>query len=237
MRRVLAALAMVAVASGCSPRTAPGTTVFAASSLKAPFEELGALLEQRDPTAEVAFNFAGSSDLVAQIQQGARADVLATADEATMAATDLSGATIFATNTMTIVVPADNPGEVGGLSDLTDPALLVVVCAPQVPCGAATARIEQSSGIDIAADSEEGSVADVLGKIRSGQADAGVVYTSDVVTAGSDVRGIGIPRAVNTVNRYPIATVGDDRIGRAFVDLVLSDRGRAVLRDAGFGVP
>jgi molybdate transport system substrate-binding protein len=228
---------LVAVISGCSPQPSPDTTVFAASSLKPAFEQLAALLEQEDGTAEVAFNFAGSADLVAQIQQGARADVLATADESTMTAAGLPATTIFATNTMTIVVPADNPGDVQTLSDLADPDLLVVVCAPQVPCGAATVRVEDASGVDIATDSEEGSVADVLGKVRSGQADAGVVYTSDVATAGSDVRGIDIPQAVNTVNRYPIAVLGDDPLARRFVDLVLSEQGRAVMRDAGFGLP
>jgi molybdate transport system substrate-binding protein len=237
VRRALAAASLAAVTAGCSPQPSPDTTVFAASSLKPAFEELGALLEQHDGTAKVAFNFAGSADLVAQIQQGARADVLATADETTMAAAGLPPATIFATNTMTIAVPADNPGEVQTLSDLADPGLLVVVCAPQVPCGAATERVEDASGVVIATDSEEGSVADVLGKVRSGQADAGVVYTSDVVTAGAGVRAIDIPPAVNTVNRYPIATVGDDPLAREFVDLVLSERGRAVMRDAGFGLP
>ena len=136
---------------------------------------------------------------------------------------------------MTIVVPAGNPGGVHGLSDLADPDLFVVICAPQVPCGAATATIEQASGVRISADSEESAVSDVLGKVRSGQADAGIVYASDLVTAGEGVEQVIIPAAVNATNAYLIAAVTP--AGRQFVDLVLSDAGQTVLRDDGFGPP
>ncbi len=237
MRALIATLILTLATTACSAPDEPEVTVFAASSLKVPFERLEAVFEQNNPGSSITFNFAGSADLVAQIQQGARADVLATADEATMDASGLTGAQIFATNTMQIVVPAGNPGRVTGLADLASPDLLVVVCAPQVPCGAATSRIEARSGIDISADSEENSVTDVLGKVRAGEADAGIVYASDVRTAGPAVDAIPIATGDNTVNRYPIVQVSEDPQAREFVDLVLSPQGRDVLRETGFGPP
>lgn len=136
---------------------------------------------------------------------------------------------------MQVVVPATNPGRVESFTDLADPGLNVVVCAPQVPCGAATVRIERTSGVDISADSEEASATDVLNKIVTGQADAAVVYSSDVVTAPDSVTGIAIPPEINTINRYPIAALDDS--GATFVDLVLSEDGRRILRANGFGLP
>ncbi len=237
MKALVAALILPLATAGCSGPERPGVTVLAASSLKVPFERLETAFEKANPGSQITVNFAGSAELVTQIQQGARADVLATADEATMDSSELTGAQIFATNTMSIVVPADNPGNVTGLADLERPELLVVVCAPQVPCGAATSRIEASSGIDIWADSEESSVTDVLGKVRTGEADAGIVYASDVQAASPQVKAISIPVRYNTVNRYPIALVSEDPQARAFIDLVLSPQGRRVLRETGFGPP
>lgn len=139
----------------------------------------------------------------------------------------------FATNTMTIVVPEGNPGEVRGIADLSNPDLTVVICAPQVPCGAATVAVEQAAGVDIAADSEESAVADVLGKVSSGQADAGIVYESDLGSAA--VTGVVIPDAVNATNTYLIAA--RDARGREFLDTVASEQGQQVLADDGFGPP
>ncbi len=231
MRLALVCAALVLAGCGTSDNT---VTVFAASSLKAPFTELGRLYEQQHPGTTVAFSFAGSADLVAQLDQGAPADVLATADEVTMIASGLPDSDVFASNTMTIAVPRGNPGGVTGLRDLTRDDLNVVICAPQVPCGAATAAIEKAADVVIAADSEESAVADVLGKVSSGQADAGIVYVSDLTTAAA-VEGVAIPEAVNATNLYLIASVEES--GRPFAELVLSEQGRAVLIDDGFGPP
>lgn len=235
--RLFAALAVLALA-GCGGADSTEVTVFAASSLKAPFAQLAQVYEQQQPGTDVVLNLAGSADLVAQLDQGAPAAVLATADEATMrkaqASRDLV-AVPFATNSMTIVVPAGNPGQVRELADLEAGDLNVVICAPQVPCGAATVKVEQNAGLRISADSEESAVADVLGKVRSGQADAGIVYASDLVTADRDVEAVGIPESVNATNVYWIAPVTAQ--GQRFVDLVLSDAGQQVLAEDGFGPP
>ena len=152
--------------------------------------------------------FAGSADLVSQIEQGAPADVLATADQATMskAADQVAGSAVpFATNTMTIVVPTGNPAGIKALADLASADVKTVICAPQVPCGAATAKIEQSSGVTIHAVSEENAVAGVLGKVTSGEADAGVAYVTDA--AGATLSTIAIDPSVNVHTTYMIGAL------------------------------
>jgi molybdate transport system substrate-binding protein len=220
-------------------------TVYAAASLTSTFTELAERFEADNPGVTVALSFAGSSDLVAQVISGAPADVLASADLATMdqlTAEDLQGSepAVFATNTLQIATPPDNPGEVSELADLAEEDLAVVVCAPEVPCGAAAVAVAEEAGVTLAPDSEEQSVADVLGKVRAGEADAGLVYVTDVIAAAGDVLGIDVPEAAAVVNDYPIATVADSEeaeLARAFVDLVLGEEGRQVLADAGFGTP
>lgn len=218
-------------------------TVLAAASLKKTFTELGRQFEAAHPGTSVQLGFGGSSDLVAQLQQGAPGDVLATADTATMvkaAAEDLLAATAqpFATNTMMIAVPPGNPAGISAFADLARPGVDVVVCAPQVPCGAATTRVEANTGVTLSPVSEEGSVTDVLGKVTSGQADAGVVYVTDVSAAGDAVLGVRIPADVNAATTYPIAVLagsGDQTLAGQFRDLVLGAQGQKVLADAGFG--
>ena len=220
-------------------------TVLAAASLKKTFTRIGADFEKAHPGTKVTFSFAGSSDLVAQIQQGAPADVFASADTRNMdkvTADSLTAAppVVFASNTLEIAVPKGNPAHIASLADLAEPGVKVVLCAPAVPCGSAAAKVEQAAGIDIKPVSEEQSVTDVLGKVTSGEADAGLVYVTDIETAGDEVRGIGFPESRSVVNRYPIATVeGSDHadLARSFVDLVLSTQGQQVLARAGFGRP
>lgn len=223
-------------------------TVLAAASLTATFEELAARFEKAVPGVDVQLSFGGSSDLVAQVRQGAPADVVATADEenmAKLAADDLlaGDAAAFATNVLTIAVPPGNPGGVTGLADLGREELAVVVCAPEVPCGSAAAALAEVAGTALAPDSEEQSVTDVLGKVTSGEADAGLVYVTDVVAAGGDVEEVVVPEAAEVVNVYPVAATAegtgaaDPDLAQAFVDLVLSAEGRQVLGDAGFGAP
>lgn len=220
-------------------------TVFAAASLKASFTELAEQFEEAHPGAAVSLNFAGSSDLVTQITEGAPADVFAAADTRNMATIDLAGLLAgepvdFATNTLQLAVPPDNPAGITSLADAARPGVKTVVCAEQVPCGAATAKIEEAAGIELTPVSEESSVTDVLGKVTSGEADAGVVYVTDVVAAGDAVLGIDVPASVSAVNTYPIAALGDSTdvpTAQAFVDFVSGTEGRAVLRAAGFGAP
>ena len=219
-------------------------TVYAASSLKGAFEQLGQDFEADHDAVKVAFSFAGSSDLAAQVQQGAGADVFASADEATMeklTTDDLVGKPeLFATNTLMVAVPPGNPAGVESVTDLGDDSLKLVTCAPEVPCGAATAELEAASGVDFKPVSEEQSVTDVLNKVISGEADAGLVYVTDVRAAGDEVEGIGLSEAEGIVNRYPIARVSDSEHGdlaQEFVDLVTGDQGQQVLADAGFGKP
>ncbi len=217
-------------------------TVYAASSLTAAFEQIGADFESTHDGVEVEFNFAGSSDLVAQIQEGAPADVFASADEANMeklTAEDLQGSDpqTFASNTLEIVVPPGNPAGVESFQDLAEDGLNLVICAPEVPCGAAAQIAAEAAGVELQPVSEEQSVTDVVAKVTSGEADAGVVYVTDVIAAGEDVEGIEFPEASSAVNVYPIATVADSEnadLAQEFVDLVLDDTGQSILLDAGF---
>ena len=229
-----------------SSSTEPVTiTVFAAASLRTSFTRLGAEFEAHHPGTTVAFSFAGSSDLVSQIVAGAPADVFAAADEVSMAEVAeqelVAGRPVdFATNVLEIATPPGNPAHVASFADLARPGLDVVVCAPQVPCGAAAAEAETASGVTLAPVSEESSVTDVLGKVTSGEADAGLVYATDVQAAGAAVTGVPFPESARAVNTYPIAALSGSvhRAGaEAFRDFVASADGRAVLAAAGFGAP
>ncbi|PRZ04790.1 molybdate transport system substrate-binding protein [Isoptericola sp. CG 20/1183] len=245
---LLAATSVAAGLAGCGPGpvAADGTTltVFAAASLTEAFEQVADDFEADHPGVDVRLSLAGSSSLVAQIQQGAPADVFASADTTTMdelVADDLVGTPQdFATNTLQIAVPPGNPAGVASLQDLAAPGLRLVVCAPQVPCGAATAATVDGAGIALQPVSEEQSVTDVLGKVTAGEADAGLVYVTDVARAGDQVDGIPFAESDAAVNTYPIATVTDTdqpELAREFVDAVLSPEGQAVLAGLGFAAP
>lgn len=249
-RWALVAAITLALPVACGPLDSPEgsapseLTVFAAASLEASFTELGARFEEQHDGVNVTFNFAGSSDLAAQILQGAPADVFASAHTGQMdnvVAEDLvDEPEDFASNTLQIAVPPDNPAGVSALADLATPGTDVVVCAPAVPCGAATERVEQASGVAIEPVSEESSVTDVLNKVSTGQAEAGLVYVTDVAEAGDAVQGISFPESTEAVNTYPIATLRDsedDELADEFIDRVLSETGQAVLGEAGFGQP
>lgn len=234
------AVVLAAGLAACSTATptpeAETVTVFAASSLKPTFTELGTRFEKAHPNTHLSFSFGGSSDLAAQIEAGAPADVFASADDATMAkvGTHVRTPHHFASNTLTIAVPQGNPAHVAGLADLN--RVETVVCAPQVPCGAAAATVAHHAGITLRPVSEEQSVTDVLGKIEAGEADAGLVYVTDVKAAGGRVVGIPVAGAGNVVNHYPIAAVRQaSPTARAFVTFVRGRTGQAVLKRAGFG--
>ncbi len=243
LRTASVAAALLLVLAGCSSDPDDETlTVFAAASLKGTFTELADQFENDHPGVTVELSFAGSSDLVAQIQNGAPADVLAAADTTTM---DQAGDLVvdpvdFATNVLQIATPPDDPAGVTSLQDLARPGTQVVVCAPAVPCGSATVALEKAAGVDLRPVSEEQSVTDVLNKVISGEADAGLVYVTDVRSAGDAVRGVELPESSQVVNTYPIATVADSPqagLAQKFVDLVTDPTGQAVLADAGFGAP
>ncbi|MDN5900039.1 MAG: molybdate ABC transporter substrate-binding protein [Brachybacterium sp.] len=216
--------------------------VHAAASLQEPFEELGEAFAAEHDGVDVQFNFAGSSTLVQQIQQGAPADVFASANPENMdklveAGLQGSEPVDFTSNTLMIAVPAGNPAGVTDLTSLTEDGLHLVVCAPEVPCGAATETVEQAAGLTFSPVSEEQSVTDVLNKVTSGEADAGLVYVTDVAKAGSAVEGIEFPEAQEAVNIYPITTVKDSEnagLAQEFVDLVSGPAGQEILDGYGF---
>ena len=250
-RLVTVLIAVVVVAGGCASGAGgsrggadePVTiTVMAAASLTDAFTEIGELFEKQNENVAVQLSFAGSATLVEQIQSGAPADVFASADTENMdklgdEAVDAQG---FASNTLEIAVPAGNPADVTSFADLAKPDLNLVICAPEVPCGSATRKVVEATGVDLSPVSLEQSVTDVLGKVASGEADAGVVYTTDLVGAGDQVEAIELPTSVNERNTYAIATVAgtqNTQAARKFVEFVLGDGGQQVLGDRGFGAP
>ncbi len=254
--RVVAAL-LITVAVGFSTAcasTAPvspnasapsGTiTVFAASSLSAAFTAIGADFQRTHPGTVVRFSFAGSSTLAAQIQQGAIGDVFASADQPNMQKLVGAGLTaeapiVFAHNDLAIVVGKRNPKHITSLADLARPGLVVVLCAPAVPCGRYAGQALQKAGVTVKPASQEVDVKAVLSKVGLGEADAGIVYITDVKAAGAGVEGVAIPRGLNMVADYPIAPLKDSQnraLARTFIGYVLGD-GRQTLARYGFTGP
>jgi molybdate transport system substrate-binding protein len=248
-RLVIGALSVLLI-GGCGSPDKPAAEdqtimVFAAASLKKTFTDIGEQFKTENPGASVEFSFAGSSDLVTQLTQGAQADVFASADTKNMDKAAQTGLLAgdpvnFASNTLTIAVAPGNPKKVASFKDLTQQGLNVVVCAPQVPCGSATQKVEQATGVTLNPVSEESSVSDVLNKVTTGQADAGLVYVTDAKGAGDKVAAVPFPEAAGAVNTYPIATLKESKnpeLARKFVDLVAAESGQKVLEAAGFGKP
>lgn len=220
-------------------------TVFAAASLGDAFEELADGFEAEHPGVEVQYNMAGSSALVEQILVGAPADVFASANEATMdrAAEEAINPVPFATNVLTLVTPPDNPAGLESLADAAAEGVRLVVCAPRVPCGDATQTVAEDAGVELSPVSEESQVTDVLGKVSSGEADAGLVYVTDARGAGDAVHTIELEQAGAAVNSYPITVLrgaedngpGQRELAQAFVDYVLSEDGQSLVEGYGFG--
>jgi molybdate transport system substrate-binding protein len=248
----IAALGVAFCTAVAAPLTACDSTpntqqlvVFAAASLKKTFTEIGERFTSDHPGTSIDFNFAGSSDLVTQLTQGATADVFASADTKTMdkavQAGLLAGDPVsFASNSLVIAVAPGNPKNITTFADLSRPGQSVVVCAAQVPCGSATKKVEDATGVRLDPVSEEASVTDVLNKVTSGQADAGLVYVTDATGAGDAVTTVTFPQAADAVNTYPIAVLKNAPqadLAQEFIDLVNGDAGRKVLQQAGFGAP
>jgi molybdate transport system substrate-binding protein len=233
-------------ASGARPPTLAGTvTVFAASSLSGPFEDLGRQFEQAHRGVVVRFSFGSSAALAQQIRQGAPAGVFAAASPAAMrqvtdAAPTVGEPAVFARNRLQIAVPKGNPAGVRGIGDFADASLAIALCAPQAPCGAAAVAALDAAGVTAAPDTLEADAKATLAKVRMGEVDAALVYRTDVLAAVRQVDGIDFPQAAAAVNDYLIARLATGRdaaVAAAFVEHVRSAPGRAVLAAAGFEVP
>ena len=220
-------------------------TVFAAASLQKAYEEISTSFQEANPGSSVTFDFQGSQDLVSNLAEGSTADVLATADTRTM--DDAAGGGLvgeqreFATNVLSIIVPEGNPAGITGFDEsLNAEGVNLVICDDQagVPCGTATREMEEATGVTLHPVSEETKVSSVQEKVESGEADAGIVYATNAASA-KGTEEITIPDH-GIVNHYPIATTtsaSNPAGGRAFVDFVLSDKGREILAKYGFGAP
>ncbi|MBX6749346.1 MAG: molybdate ABC transporter substrate-binding protein [Micromonosporaceae bacterium] len=256
-RRLAAAVATAAVAAaltGCSSPATPepsgstavgGTiTVFAAASLTDVFEDIAEDFEAAHPGARLEFNFAGSSALATQINEGAPADVFASASPATMKTVADAGNTdgepvVFVRNQLVIAVEAGNPKGITGLADLTKPGITVALCAEQVPCGAAAKTAIEASGLTITPVSYEENVRAALSKVSLGEVDAALVYRTDAAV-GDAVEAVDFPESAKAINDYLIAVLKDapnKAAAEAFVAWVLSADGTAVLTRYGFQLP
>jgi molybdate transport system substrate-binding protein len=219
--------------------------VFAASSLTEAFTEMGDAFTATYPDATVTFNFAGSGDLVTQITEGAPADVFVSADDSNMTKLTEAGLeggdpVVIARNTFQIIVEPGNPTGIAGVADLADPELIVVLCADTVPCGKGAATILENAGVAVTPKSLEDKVKGVVTKVTAGEADAGIVFVTDVKAAGDRAEGVDIAADVNVISNYPIVVTKDapnPDTAQAFVDFVASDAGQAILVKYGFLAP
>jgi molybdate transport system substrate-binding protein len=240
---LLAACGGVAAQPGPTPPQVSGSlTVLAAASLTAAFTRIGNEVHKKYPGVDVRFSFAGSSTLATQIQQGAPGDIFASADQANMQKVVTGGLnmgtpSVFAHNKLQIAVQAGNPKHVTTLNDLANPAIKVVVCAPGVPCGTYSTTTFTKAGITVKPVSQEQDVKAVLTKVSLGEADAGIVYVTDVRAGGSQVEGVTIPDNLNTTAEYPIVelkTMQSEAAARTFVDYVAGTEGQRTLASFGF---
>ena len=250
LRPLLALIAVLGIvgASCSAERTTSSTavageiTVFAAASLTAAFTDIGAAFMARHPDADVTFNFAASSELVTQIGQGAPADVFASADQSNMkklvdAGNNRTDPVVFAENSLAIIVEPGNPRGVTDVADLADPDLTVVTCAPEVPCGKYAAQVFAAAGVTVTPKSLEKDVKAVVTKVILGEADAGVVYATDVAAAGARASGVSIPTASNVIAQYPVVVTKEalNTTGaQAFIDFVRGADGQEILASYGF---
>jgi molybdate transport system substrate-binding protein len=216
--------------------------VFAAASLTASFNALGIAFHQAHPGVGVNFNFAGTPTLVTQIEQGAPADVFASADTDNMTKLTTDGFTagsskVFARNQLEIVVAPGNPKGITGLADLAKSGVIYISEGPTVPAGKYSLQALATAGVKITPKSLETSVTAVISKIELGEADAGIVYTTDIQAAGSKVAGVPIPAANNVIATYPIVAVKGTKypdVASAFIDYIVSSTGQSTLASFGF---
>jgi molybdate transport system substrate-binding protein len=255
---VLTALGLLLVPAGCGRSASPGPaasggsssgrsggpiTVLAAASLTEAFNQIGKDFQAKS-SSTVTFSYGSSATLATQITQGAPADVFAAASPATMKTVTDAGAaaspTNFASNTLEIAVPAGNLGKVTGLKDFADAGRKIAICDPSVPCGAAAVKVFAAARIIPKPDTLGTDVKATLQQVSSDEVDAALVYTTDVIAAGSKVEGIEFPEAQQAVNEYPIVALKASKraaTAQAFVDYVLSPEGQSVLAKSGFAKP
>lgn len=251
-----AALVLTACGGG-QPASAPSTTsssvaresgtltVLAAASLTTSFNKIKADFESAHPGVTVKLTYDGSSTLVQQITNGAQADVFASADQANMdkvakASLNDGAPQLFARNKLEIAVPPNNPKNIASFADLAKPGVVVVVCADAVPCGAAALKVEAATGVHISPASKETAVTGVLSKVESGDADAGLVYLTDVNSAAGLVKGVPFPEADKAINDYPITVLKNapqSALAKEFVAFVRGEQGRKELGAVGFQLP
>jgi molybdate transport system substrate-binding protein len=218
--------------------------VFAAASLTEAFTKLGQQFEAAHKGDTVKFSFGPSSGLAAQITSGAPADVFASAAPANMqqvvSAGDASNPQNFVKNKMEVAVPPNNPGKVTSVNDLAKSSVKVALCQPQVPCGTVAAEVFKNAGITVKPVTLQPDVKSVLTQVETGNVDAGMVYVTDVMSAGTKVKGVTISASDNASTLYPIATISSSKHkseAQAFMNYVLSPAGQQVLAAAGFEKP
>lgn len=236
---------LTALASCGSESATTTLQVSAAASLTGAFTEIEKAFELANPDVDVVLNLASSSDLVTQIVEGAPVDVFASADTKNMdkvAEADLidGDPRVFATNSLRIIVAPGNPLDITSLTDLARPGLVYVTCDPNVPIGRYAHEVLEAAGVDVRPASFEENVKGIVAKVTAGEADAGIVYTTDVLAAGDRAEGVDIPADLNVSARYPIAVMksaDSSAAARRFVDFVDSSAGAAILIRFGFGAP
>lgn len=227
------------------PTASGNVVVFAASSLTEAFTEMGSAFTAANPDADVTFTFAGSGDLVTQITQGAPADVFVSADDSNMKKLTDAGESIgnpmsIAKNTMEMIVEKDNPKAITGVADLARADLIVVLCADTVPCGKNAAAILENAAVTASPKSLEDKVKGVVTKVSAGEADAGIVFVTDVKAAKGAADGVEIPAEINVISNYPVVVTKEatnPKAAQAFIDFLAGDVGQAILAKYGFLAP
>src|SRR6185312_4461326 len=236
---------LVSALLACSPKSQSAVLVFAAASLRLAFTQIAQQFETDNPGSNVEFDFAGSSELATRLTQGATADVFASADTAQMQTVAKAGLlagdpTEFAANTLVVVTAPGNPKKVTSFADLAEPGLRLVICQQPVRCGSASQRFDDATGVRLNPVSAELSVTDVLNKVTTGQADAGLVYVTDARSAAAKVTTVNFPEAAGSVNVYPIAVLKkapQPTLAQKFVTMVTSEAGQKIMSQFGFQKP
>ncbi len=230
--------------AGCSGPEDRRVTILAASSLSDVMPEMVARAQEVYPEEDYEVAYAGSAQIVQQLNAGALADLVVLAGPGPLAALDtdleVNEQTTVATNTLTIALAPGNPGGIRTLEDLAGGDVTLVVCAEQVPCGAAAAQMFDKASITPRIASFEPDVRATLAKVTSGEADAGVVYVTDVTgstEANAEVQTVAVPESAQVVTSYPALVIDGSENGRALVDFMTSPYGQAIWGDAGFGTP
>ncbi len=247
-KRAITAGAVLAVAlAGCSSHSRPITsiTVFASSSLIKSFSDIGKQFKADNPGTSVEFIFASSSDLAAQLTQGADADVFAAGYLPNMATVTRAGLVAgdpvnFASNKLAIAVAPGNPQKITSFSDLTRPGLRVAVCARPGVCASEVQRLEDKTGIQLHPTAEDATTTDIVKNVTDGQVDAGIVYTTDALDAGDNISWFNFPESADSANTYSIALMRDSdqtQLATKFIKLVTGDTGRKILGNDGFAEP